>query len=225
MQLDFLKKTIDNNYLSSDNIYVFFHQILWRESDNQFSYIKYNSSSGRGDSINFWDEVEPIFHNLPNQVFMFSGDLGASWSSDVTYDQYDNITLISTGMGDENGENFIIVNVHLNKQINYELICLSDTHNFCLGDLTSYQTLDGKKGNNSSQLVLFPNPATNYIVVKLNSITPSIVRIYSLQGQLILEEEIYNYKKTISVAHIPKGMYFLSVLNNSTESVVKFILE
>jgi hypothetical protein len=42
-----------------------------------------------------------MFNDLPNEVFMFCGDLGAvSSSSDVMYDNYDNISFIGSGMGD-----------------------------------------------------------------------------------------------------------------------------
>ena len=59
---------------------------------------------------------------------MFAGDLGATWSSDVTFDRFNNIKLIASGMGDQNGENIIVVNVDSNKSVNYDLICLSDTN-------------------------------------------------------------------------------------------------
>ncbi|NRA12476.1 MAG: metallophosphoesterase, partial [Crocinitomicaceae bacterium] len=84
-QLQFLQNTLNIDALTSDNIFVFFHKVLWKEVDNQFSHIIWNSTAGRSDSINFWPEIVPLFHDLPNEVTLFAGDLGASWSSNVSY--------------------------------------------------------------------------------------------------------------------------------------------
>lgn len=137
-QLTFLKNTLIKNHESVDNIFVFFHQLLWRENDNIFKHIKPNAFDNRDEVINFWTVVEPLFHELPNEVFMFSGDLGAGdWSDDVMYYQYDNISFIASGMGVGKGDNIIIVNVEPGK-VAYDLICLDDTLN-CMGNLTDYR--------------------------------------------------------------------------------------
>ena len=70
---------------------------------------------------------------------MFAGDVGAgSWSSDYMYDKYSNITLIASGMGDGDGDNFVIVNVTANDTINYDLISLNCEDIKCLGRLEDY---------------------------------------------------------------------------------------
>ncbi len=139
-QLTFLKSTVSSFSPSTDNIFVFFHQVLWRENDNIYKNIKLNSYEDRADSINFWSEVEPIFTQLTNQVFMFAGDVGAaSWSSDFSYDKYKNISLISSGMGEEDGDNFVIINVHSDKTVSYDLICLEEGTLNCFGNLTDYR--------------------------------------------------------------------------------------
>ncbi|WP_340113440.1 metallophosphoesterase family protein [Maribellus mangrovi] len=139
-QLVFLKETVHSNSHSVDNIFVFFHQLLWRENDNIYKEIKPNSFEGRSDTINFWSEIEPLFNELENQVYMFAGDIGgAAWSSDFMYDRFDNISLIASGMGEGPGDNFVITNVHSDKSVTYDLICLSDSTLNCFGDLTDYR--------------------------------------------------------------------------------------
>jgi len=136
-QLTFLKNTLVENHESVDNIFVFFHQLLWLKNDNIFKKIRPNSFKGRDKEINFWSVVEPLFHELPNKVFMFSGDLGAGyWSDDVMYYKYDNISFIASGMGVGKGDNIIIVNIEQD-EVGYELICLGDTLD-CMGDLSDY---------------------------------------------------------------------------------------
>ncbi|WP_319592070.1 metallophosphoesterase [uncultured Draconibacterium sp.] len=139
-QLDFLKTTVSNNSESVDNIFVLFHQVLWRTNDNIYKDVKLNSYEDRDGSINFWTEVEPIFSQLENPVFMFAGDVGAgSWSSDFMYDKYDNISLVASGMGEGDGDNFVIINIHSDKSVTYDLVCMSDSTLNCFGDLTDYQ--------------------------------------------------------------------------------------
>lgn len=227
-QLEFLQDVVNDNASSTDNIYVFFHQILWKEADNQFNYIYWNSSAGRGDTVNFWTEVEPIFRSLPNEVIMFAGDLGTSWSTDVTYDHYDNITLIASGMGDEDGENFIIVNVDSCKSVHYDLICLSDTNINCLGMLTDYLVVDEIKGPKSiaENTHLYPNPSDSYITISQEVLSNTTIQLFNIQGVLILEEKFNGkLKHTIDVEHIPNGIYLVKIMNDLNQSTIKLIKE
>jgi hypothetical protein len=123
-QLDFLKNTVDSNYKNCNNIFVFTHQVLWWEPDNQFSNLQLNSLAGRGDTINFWSTIEPIFHNLPNNVVFCAGDIGALQAESYVYYNYNNITFIATGMGSNINDNFIIISIFNNKTIQYEIVAL-----------------------------------------------------------------------------------------------------
>ena len=82
----------------------------------------------------------PFSLNSRTRFFMFAGDVGAaSWSSDFSYDKYKNISLISSGMGEEDGDNFVIINVHSDKTVSYDLICLEEGTLNCFGNLTDYR--------------------------------------------------------------------------------------
>ncbi len=229
-QLKFLKNILKTNAATTENIYVFFHQILWK-GNNQFGYISWNSPAGRDPIINFWTEVHPLFHSLPNEVIMFAGDVGASWASDVTYDHYDNITLICTGMGAQDGENFVVVNVKSDKSIDYDVICLSDSIN-CLGELTDYlvvSELDGEEANsdNNYKSTLFPNPATDFITFSHNAKkVNTTIQLFNIQGKLILEEKFSNqYKHTIDVRHLPQGIYIAKISNDLIQSTIKVLIQ
>ncbi len=228
-QLQFLKDVVNENASQCDNIFVFFHQILWRESDNPFNYIHWNSDAGRADTINFWSEVEPIFRELTNNVFMFAGDLGASWASNVTYDHYDNITLIATGMGDGEGDNFIVVNVMANKDVEYDLICLGDTDLFCMGDLTDYLVVsdlssETNQQRNSSNFSISPNPAQDFITITKDETGNALVKIFNMQGIQVLKDNFNAEKiKTINISNFTPGMYYLKINNNRPYNCLKFI--
>ena len=223
-QLLFLQNVITDYSSTVNNINVFFHQILWKEADTDFSYILWNSSAGRGVSVNFWTEVAPLFCDLSNKVFMFAGDLGASWASDVTYDKYDNLTLIATGMGDDDNENFIVVNVAPNKSVDYDLICLSDTNMSCLGELTDHLMVNVQNAHPS---IAYPNPASSYINIVCNGKSKTIFQLFSMQGELLLEETYLDNKTThtIYLDQIPRSMYLARIISDGKQSTSKLILE
>lgn len=217
-QLIFLRNTIKNYASNCDNIYVFFHEILWRDNDNEFNYISWNSSVGRASAINFWSEVEPLFHKLSNKVVMFAGDLGASWSSNVTYDSYDNMTLIASGMGDEDGENFIVVNVKDDKSLTYDLICLSDSNINCLGMLEDYQVVYEVSDSHIFPLKLYPNPTSDFLFIDLIDSGSYKIQFYNQQGVMLLDEEVHNKKGyTLNCKSLPKGVYILTVVGSDSE--------
>ena len=126
-QLKYLQQVLNTKAKSSRYVFVFFHQILWWEKYNQYRKYYPNSTVGRADTINFWSEIEPMFHKLDNKVLFFAGDIGAvGWSDNFTYDHYDNITFMATGMGQDKGDNYLIIHVPLTEDIRIELIPLRD---------------------------------------------------------------------------------------------------
>ncbi len=140
-QLEFLEGVIINQDSQIRNIFVCFHQLLWWDEDNIYSKIKPNSFSGRADTINFWTEIEPVFHDLSPDisVYMFAGDVGAAyWSADYMYHHYDNITFIATGMGEGEGDNFVIADVYDDGTVDFRLIFLNGEPPGYPGDLEDF---------------------------------------------------------------------------------------
>jgi len=139
-QLQFLENTLDENYQQVENIYVFFHQLLWWTPNNIYKNVTLNSLQSRSDTINFWAEVEPLFNTMPNNIFMFAGDVGANpTGSEFMYHQYDNMTLIASGMGGEVRDNIIIVDVFEDKTTSFRLIALNEEDINALGKLEDYE--------------------------------------------------------------------------------------
>ena len=74
--------------------------------------IKPNSLEGRSKNLNFWGEVFPLLSHLTNNVYFFSGDIGAFPNgSELFYTKYLNSTFVATGMGGGMRDNFLIVSV------------------------------------------------------------------------------------------------------------------
>ncbi|MEO9531630.1 MAG: T9SS type A sorting domain-containing protein [Crocinitomicaceae bacterium] len=217
-QLDFLKTTL-SDLSEVRNIYVFMHQLIWREDDNKYAYIAVNSFVGRADEVNFWTEVEPLFHNNGHQTYFFAGDLGAGdWSSDFAYDRYDNINFIASGMGGPFGDHYIVVNVDKWGNLSYDFECLDSTGNFCENDLTFYRKTTY---NEDEEFWFYPNPAYENLTVELNPNESSIIKIHDLNGKILLEltvSEVSFFR--LDFNDLKNGTYILSV-NDSQKSMRK----
>ncbi|MFT5103467.1 MAG: hypothetical protein ACI86C_001122 [Candidatus Latescibacterota bacterium] len=126
-QLEYLKNSLDIYQDKVTNIFVFFHQVLWWKQDIDNEAFILNSLQDRADTINFYDEVEPLFRDLSNPVFMFAGDVGATRKSNGYYYRKDtNITYVASGMGGPINPNFVIVDVDVNKEVSLRVIPLDD---------------------------------------------------------------------------------------------------
>tara|TARA_B110000046_G_scaffold15690_1_gene15049 strand:+ start:64735 stop:65439 length:705 start_codon:yes stop_codon:yes gene_type:complete len=154
-QLQFLKNTLDSDVTVGGNIFVFFHQVLWRTDNNDFRHVLSNSNEGRQLPLNFWSEIAPLFTSLPNEVNMFAGDVGCSWASKISMDRYKNLNFISSGMCGTSEDNFLIVEVDSAKNVDYEIICLNDSNISCLGSLESYIMVDS---DDTPLFRIYPNP-------------------------------------------------------------------
>ena len=112
---------------------------MWWDPDNLYGNISLNSHNGRADTINFWSEIEPFFNSLPNQTYMFAGDVGAfNNGSEFMYHSYDNITFIASGMGGESRDNIVFVDVKEDKSLSFRLISLNGDNITSLGKLEDY---------------------------------------------------------------------------------------
>jgi len=219
-QLDFLVDVVDSNYESVDNIFVFFHQLLWKPGNSTYSAVKINSYAGIVPPINFSSEIEPIFKSLNKPVVFFAGDLGAgSWSSDFMYDSYDNISLVASGMGEGVGDNFIIANIFEDKSISYDLICLNDTVLNCFGELKDYQISPNSVDETEIEnFKIYPNPAKQNIQIQkignFNLYTKLSVIIINNQG-IITDEFLMNQNEiNMDISSYTAGLYFILIKNN-----------
>ena len=67
----------------------------------------------------------------------------------------------------------------------------------------------GISSENSPPLIVYPNPATDYI--DISGISPQIITLYDLQGRIVLTKTNSNY---IEIGHLPKGLYFLHIFSD-----------
>lgn len=136
-QLTWLQNEIQIKAKTSRNIFVFFHQLLWWSKENQYKGYAPNSPSGRAEEINFFTEVYPLFEALENEVVMFAGDTGV-YEQGFMYFKTQNITLIASGMGGREQDNFVITRINKDGSLHFHLISLNGETTDALGKLEDY---------------------------------------------------------------------------------------
>lgn len=216
-QLSFFKNVLADQEQKIDHLFVFFHQILWWKENTLYTPYRPNSFAGKADSINYWTELEPIFSGYSNPVFIFAGDFGAAyWSADFMYDNYGNISMVASGMGEEIGDNFVIVNVLNNKNIDYDLICLNDEKLECFGELTDYNltTNSDYLDDVSHKIKIYPNPVSDYITVKIEptNVATCTFAVYSASGVELLQKQLIESRNQIPL-NLDNGIYLFTIKN------------
>ncbi|MFT5566961.1 MAG: hypothetical protein ACI81Y_001909 [Glaciecola sp.] len=215
-QLVFLENTLLSNQDVVSNIYVFFHQVLWKTDDNIYSNITPNSITGQSETVNFWPTIMPLFTSLSNHTMFFAGDLGAaSWSTDFSYDSFDNIELIGSGMGEFNGENFVVINVGEDKSIDHDLICLNGDELECFGELTDYQVTPlGLVRSTQNLILIYPNPTKDKLYI--NGLKENMsMALYDTLGRVVSQKEISPGSNSIDLQNFQSGLYNLILIDSA----------
>lgn len=98
-------------------------------------------------------------------------------------------------------------------------------------DLLVYQyglnkTCSNNIGDNNqiSEILIFPNPFTEFIILKSNKmvLTEFDVNIYNLMGQLVFNGSLES-NKPINVSHFQEGMYTIVIKKGNSLKIDKFI--
>ena len=77
----------------------------------------------------------------------------------------------------------------------------------------------------SPQPVLYPNPVSSNLNLDLQQLPDHArIRVFSLQGKVLVQQELAGQKSVISMSHLPPGVYLVEVINgvnNSTHRILK----
>ena len=74
----------------------------------------------------------------------------------------------------------------------------------------------------SSNIILYPNPSTNFIVVD-GLKNDNFIEVINLQGQVVKNLNVSNTKTTLDVSELPKGIYFIRINSDEELYVTKFL--
>jgi hypothetical protein len=130
VQLKFLDDIFANTDANWERAFIFFHEVIWN-CNEKYKLVRSNSRS-RYDQIatisNFWNEVYPRLTSYPEkQFYLFAGDVGGNADAiAASYDRWENVILISSGMGEVIDENYLKV-VVLPDTVTFDLIGLNNS--------------------------------------------------------------------------------------------------
>lgn len=128
-QLQFLKNTLLNAGSDCRKVFVFFHEVIWN-SHEKYKLVRSNNRSRYAqikDFSNFQTEVFPALTAFSDKNFyLFSGDVGGNPDAIAAfYDKWQNVTLLSSGMGEVADENYLKVKIRPDTVL-FELVALND---------------------------------------------------------------------------------------------------
>lgn len=128
-QLKYLDDLLSSTNETTKRVFIFFHEVIWN-SNIKYKLVKSNSRSRYDQMVkvsNFWSEVYPrLTAKYDKKFFLFAGDVGGNTDAIAAlYDRWENVTLISSGMGEVKDENYIKVNV-LPDTVTFQLIPLNE---------------------------------------------------------------------------------------------------
>ena len=128
-QLTFIKQQIDARP-AIGLVFVFFHELLWTQGKDEYSHVAHNFGTYDGQFItNFWGELYPLLSGYSAKKFyIIAGDVaGTTGAIPAFYEEVGNVTLIATGMGQIQDENYLKVSV-CNTTVNFSLVALNDSN-------------------------------------------------------------------------------------------------
>ena len=71
-------------------------------------------------------------------------------------------------------------------------------------------------------LEFYPNPFSNYFKLKYPEIITS-VELFNNLGQSVLKRNPNNKETTLSVNHLPTGIYFMEISSKNNKGIIKGI--
>jgi hypothetical protein len=224
-QLDFLTQTLDSNYASVNNIFIILHELIWWTPENEYSEIIINWLPNYTGLNNYETEIKPLLLSYPNKFTIYAGDLGCTESvSPFMFAQFENITLIASGMGSGNKDNIIITDVFENS-IQYNLVAINGDNPNALGILSNLLT---NVNANSAQIEfeLYPTPpSTDFINLKNLNNSNFKVEIYNLFGDKIYYISLSEFEdKKIDIKNFKSAIYIVKIYNNEEIFTKKFIV-
>ncbi|CAM1350732.1 fibronectin type III domain-containing protein [Tenacibaculum halocynthiae] len=74
----------------------------------------------------------------------------------------------------------------------------------------------------SSDITVFPNPATNFLNIKIPSLLNAKYRVLNVTGIVVKSGQA---TKSINISKLPKGIYFFEFKNKKEHHIIKFIKE
>lgn len=95
----------------------------------------------------------------------------------------------------------------------------------CNGALTQKKNILPTTVDTEGNVIVYPNPASELVVVQLNHLQPkATVRLFDAYGRMIFTDRMTGIKKAISVKSLAAGVYYVQVKNGS-ELIIQRVIK
>jgi len=171
-QLKFLEGVLKNAVSSQKRVFIFFHEVIWNNLE-KYKHVRSNSRSRYGYMINisnFWNQVFPMLTAYPEKKFyLIAGDVGGNPDAiAASYDRWENVTLISSGMGEVPDDNYLKFDI-LPDTVNFTLIPLNP--GVAMNPLTWYNIPEKPDQISGPAIVFSSGSETKYEVSPIENAT------------------------------------------------------
>ncbi|MDA3930909.1 MAG: metallophosphoesterase [Prolixibacteraceae bacterium] len=160
-QIIFLENELVKSDSSIHSIFIFFHEILWN-SHEKYKDVLSNSRSRFNNILNYsnyWTDIHSLLIENGKDIYIIAGDVAGNEDAiPAFYDQWDNVHLIASGMGEVEEENYLKVNIN-SDSVSFELIPLRDE--IVLKEL-SYYSLPAQPDSIYGLELIEPNTSKSY---------------------------------------------------------------
>jgi len=75
----------------------------------------------------------------------------------------------------------------------------------------------------SKVVKLYPNPAVNFIKLDIGAIEKASIKVFDINGKLVLDNKNYNSKEVLNISNLKIGIYFVKIKSNKGNTMKKFI--
>ena len=79
--------------------------------------------------------------------------------------------------------------------------------------------------NTTTKTELYPNPATNELIIKTDATTYTSFTITNIMGQQVIEQNILSATSKVNIGALPAGVYYVTFKGANGSVVKKFVKE
>lgn len=85
---------------------------------------------------------------------------------------------------------------------------------------TTYSNTVKVENNALTQISIYPNPAHNEINIKSNVAGSMLIRVYDINGRIVMTQSSASNNCILDVNQLMKGQYFIEIENNNSTSLI-----
>lgn len=88
-----------------------------------------------------------------------------------------------------------------------------------------FNILVDNKENKQKQLIVYPNPASDFIYIDTRNFKTPCIQIINNFGQIVYKTYTKEIINKINITDLPSGLYFIKIIENQTNIIQKFIIK